>query len=378
MVTITATATDGSNKSGSCNITIPIPIAGITLNRTTAKLNPGKTITLVPTIIPENAADKSLKWDSSNKSIATVSNTGVVMPVSGVTSGTTIITVTANDDTSKSASCSIEITEESDWEEISKIAKAIAKDSKINNNSTRAIGTTEDGINYDIKVGDIYKVKSYNNIKRVRVIGFKHDDLVNQNVYGTSCSKAGITFDFMDFIVDNVKSLNTTATNSGGWAQSQLRKELNGYTTGSFVQNTSIGGIGNNLSNKNYIKQVKKEFAPYYNENTTEICNDYLWLLSSTEVTNSKRDDTAAGFTIAKEGKIYQFYNTGRTDFQGISIKYYNGVNDYGFCWWLRSPFLGNNEIKNSHFCIVWGDGRLVNGWFAANNEAYAAPGFCI
>ncbi len=43
---------------------------------------------------------------------------------------------------------------------------------------------TVEGKNRTINVGDIYDAK-YNGVKEeVRVLGFKHDDLVDQTVYG--------------------------------------------------------------------------------------------------------------------------------------------------------------------------------------------------
>ena len=73
-------------------------------------------------------------------------------------------------------------TPENPWAKIDRIAKAIANDNSITNNSTQATGTTEKGEAYDIKVGDILEVGYNGEAKRVRILGFKHDDLVDQSV----------------------------------------------------------------------------------------------------------------------------------------------------------------------------------------------------
>ena len=59
---------------------------------------------------------------------------------------------------------------ENPWAKIDRIAKAIANDNSITNNSTQATGITEKGENYDIKVGDILEVEYNGEAKRVRIL----------------------------------------------------------------------------------------------------------------------------------------------------------------------------------------------------------------
>ena len=73
-------------------------VTGVSLNKTTVYVAPGKTTTLVATVSPDDADDKSVTWNSSNTAVATVSNTGVVTVSPSATTGTTTtITVTTND-----------------------------------------------------------------------------------------------------------------------------------------------------------------------------------------------------------------------------------------------------------------------------------------
>ena len=54
--------------------------------------------------------------------------------------------------------------------------------------------------------------------------------------------------------------------NSGGWANTQMRKDLKRiYAKNAAAQSGAIGGLGANLSNKSYIKQVKKKYIATYN-----------------------------------------------------------------------------------------------------------------
>ena len=110
-VTITAKAGD---KSATCTVTVtakqgtedpedPIAVEGITLDKTTATVEEGATVTLTATVTPDNATDKTVTWSTSNETIATVSD-GVV---TGVKAGEVTITAKAGD---KSATCTVTVT----------------------------------------------------------------------------------------------------------------------------------------------------------------------------------------------------------------------------------------------------------------------------
>lgn len=82
------------------------PVAQITLKPTSLSLQEGKSSTIKVTIRPTDAANKSVKWSSSNTKVATVSN-GVVKAVKA---GSAKITCTAQDGSGISASCSVTVT----------------------------------------------------------------------------------------------------------------------------------------------------------------------------------------------------------------------------------------------------------------------------
>ena len=66
--------------------------SGVTLSKTKATIEKGKTLTLTPTVYPSKLTDKSVTWKSSNTSVATVTSAG---KVKGVKAGTTFITCTS-------------------------------------------------------------------------------------------------------------------------------------------------------------------------------------------------------------------------------------------------------------------------------------------
>ncbi|MDI9522510.1 MAG: Ig-like domain-containing protein [Bacteroidota bacterium] len=108
--TIRATANDDSGKYGECTVTVtpkPVPVTSVTLDKTTLTLEEEQTATLVATVLPDNATDKSLTWTSSDPTVATVDDQGVV---TALTAGTTTIRATANDDSGKYAECAVTVT----------------------------------------------------------------------------------------------------------------------------------------------------------------------------------------------------------------------------------------------------------------------------
>ena len=102
--TISATAQDGSGVSKTCQVEVKQYVTGITLGDLI--LSNGQNMTLTAIVTPSDASDKSLTWSSSNTSVATVSESGVVTAVS---EGTTTITAVAKDGSGKSASCLVRV-----------------------------------------------------------------------------------------------------------------------------------------------------------------------------------------------------------------------------------------------------------------------------
>ena len=82
-----------------------VSVTEVGLNKTSTTLVEGETETLVATVMPENATDKSVVWESSNESAATVSQEGLVTAVG---EGKATITVKTNDG-GFSASCEVTV-----------------------------------------------------------------------------------------------------------------------------------------------------------------------------------------------------------------------------------------------------------------------------
>jgi len=85
------------------------PSTSIELDQTVAEVVEGGTITLKATVTPLNAANNPLAWTSSNTSVATVNNEGLV---TALCVGKTTITATTTDGTELSASCELTVKSE--------------------------------------------------------------------------------------------------------------------------------------------------------------------------------------------------------------------------------------------------------------------------
>lgn len=87
-----------------------INVTGVTVAPTSATLKINGKQQLTATIAPANATDKAVTWKSSNTSVATVSESGLVK---GIAQGTAIITVTTHDG-NKTATATITVTNETE------------------------------------------------------------------------------------------------------------------------------------------------------------------------------------------------------------------------------------------------------------------------
>ena len=106
--TITATATDGSEVSATCKVTVtPILTESISLNKKELTIEKTDSVQLVATVLPETADDRTVTWTSSDEEIVAVSADGWVKALKA---GAATVTATANDSSKKMATCAVKVT----------------------------------------------------------------------------------------------------------------------------------------------------------------------------------------------------------------------------------------------------------------------------
>jgi hypothetical protein len=105
--TVIVITTDGS-KTAKCDVTVeprPIPVAGISLDKSSLELVEGEESSLIATIAPSDASNKTFTWSSSNSQVATVDDNG---KVKAIAPGTATITATTADG-GKTATCVVSV-----------------------------------------------------------------------------------------------------------------------------------------------------------------------------------------------------------------------------------------------------------------------------
>ena len=260
--------------------------------------------------------------------------------------------------------------------------------STLNNNEWSVIKSVSDagqGANYwsigDRKAvtlnGTVGKLSLSNVTTYAFIIGFNH----NASVEGTNrihfqLAKTALTGGTDVCLCDssynsNVSttgyfSMNSSRTNSGGWASSQMRTNICGTSLSSY-SGTIIAVIPAAL--RAVLKSVTK-----YTDNTANgggstasyvtATTDYFFLLSEFEVFGS----ISYGNTNEKNKQAqYAYYSAGNS-----KIKYKHDGTSTAALWWLRSPF-----ASSSHFFVfVYTDGTVAN--YYADRSLGFAPGFCV
>lgn len=135
--TITATAQANSTLKATCDVTVTVPLDSISLNQSKLFLIKDKTSALEVLFNPEDTTDsKDVIWSSSDKTVATVSDSGLV---TAMKEGTAIITAAVGD---KTAVCEVKVLEATDQI----VAKDIINKIKTAEDDIVTINLTKSGI----------------------------------------------------------------------------------------------------------------------------------------------------------------------------------------------------------------------------------------
>ena len=94
------------NVSASCLITVLQPVTSISLDRSSISLDSADNYQLSAYIYPSTASNKNVVWESSDPSVATVDDNGMV---TALKKGTTKITVKSTDGSNVSDSCTVTV-----------------------------------------------------------------------------------------------------------------------------------------------------------------------------------------------------------------------------------------------------------------------------
>ena len=209
---ITATTTDGTNKTASCDVKVDIKAKSISFSSTSYKITDlGQTPSFKPKILPENTANKNVTWKSSDSSIATVSSTTGV--INAVSNGTCKIIATTKDGTNLSASMDIIVDIKAKSVALDKTSLKIAS-----KNSTNKLVATVTPSQANQKVAwssSNGKIATVDSKGRVKAVSNGKCKIIATTTDGTnrtaSCDVTvdikfvtGISFDFNSYTITNV------------------------------------------------------------------------------------------------------------------------------------------------------------------------------
>ena len=180
------------------------------------------------------------------------------------------------------------------------------------------------------------------------ILGFDHDDL-------TGGGKAGMTIGMKNLLATTYR-MNATATNEGGWDESEMRTS---------TMATLLSQLPSDL--QGVIKQVNKKATAGGASTSITTSADKLWLLAEVEVDGT----TSAGY--ADEGEQYEYWKTVKDGTVAADRKKYlsNGSGSANG-WWLRSP-----SVSSSYAFRCIGSSGYVD-YISANGTCGVSFGFCI
>lgn len=162
--------------------------------------------------------------------------------------------------------------------------------------------------------------------------------------YSNENRTTNMAFELVE-ILPTTRQMNSTNTNAGGWAESLLRKNLNGLEGSTVNILSTLPADLQEVLEEVQIKSANGGSTNY--TGITESANK-LFLLSMAEVFST----TTAQYL--EEGSRWQYY--AQNDTNSARIKYRSGSAS---TWWFRSPYASNTNI----FGYVNG-----NGYSGGNN----------
>ena len=230
---------------------IPVSVTGVSLNQTTADVTRGGTLQLTATVAPSNADNQIVTWSSSNTSVATVSDDGLVTVASGAAVGSTATITVTTDDGNHTASCVVTVVRR----KVTGTATFTSSDFSSGTNKTATKGP--------IKL-DVSRVSgSYGNY--IQISGGNNSILSFTPISNESFEEATITDITITFLRygDNYNPTSITGPFSGGTGNgsndSSLNATYNGGETNSVVTTTLTA-----RNNRSTYMQITVEY--YYFE----------------------------------------------------------------------------------------------------------------
>lgn len=364
---------DGTTTAKSASWTIGKATGSITLSASSLSLTYPKTSGTITVTRPGSG---TVTASSGSTNIATVSVSGTTITVTAKATGSATITVNVGADTNYTAPSSKTFTVA-----VTLVSKTLSSNSWA---VIKAVSDAGQGANY-WSVGATKSVTINGKVGATTISNFQVDAFIigfnhNSGKEGSNrihflLGKIGGKFvGLVDSYYDpsgyattsGAFTMNTSDTNSGGWAKTQMRSIVLGAASDPTnpTANTLLAALPADL--RAVMKSVTK-----YTDNTGSGSNsasavtattDYLWLLAEFEVFGSR---TYANSSEPSSQAQYEYFKAGNS-----KIAYKHSAAETAAAWRLRSP----NYYNDGNFCAVdSGGGAYVSG---ARRSLALVPGF--
>lgn len=368
----TATFTPGSNYQFSDGTTTAKSITwkinkaagSLTLNKSSLTLSGGTT---TGTVTATRAGDGTISASSNKTSVATVSVSGTTITITAKASGAATITVSVAEGTNHTAPASktISVTVEMASPSLEDNTPATIKQAA---QSGQAANLWSAGDKMPIALNGTVGALTLGGTYYAFIIGFDHNSSVEGGnsihfQFGKNASGTDIAFvdaGYSSSYSSNASSrfvMNTSNTNSGGWASSYMRQTICAAFLSAMPtewQNVIVActkysdNTGGGSDTASYVTETQ----------------DKIWLLSEFEVFGSR---TGANSAEQNYQKQYAYYANGNS-----KVKYKHSDTATACYWWLRSVY----ATDTSYFRFVGTSG----GSFStdADYSGGFAPGFKV
>ena len=364
---------DGTTTAKSASWAIGKAAGSITLSASSLSLTYPKTSGTITVTRPGSG---TVTASSDNTNIATVSVSSTTITVTAKATGSATITVSVGADTNYTAPSSKTFTVA-----VTLVSKTLSSNSWA---VIKAVSDAGQGANY-WSVGDTKRITlngkvgayTFSNFNvDVFILGFNHNSgKEGSNRIHFLLGKIGGKFvGLVDSYYDpsgytttsGAFTMNTSDTNSGGWAKTQMRSTVLGAASDPTnpTANTLLAALPADL--RAVMKSVTK-----YTDNTGGGSNsasavtattDYLWLLAEFEVFGSR---TYANSSEPSSQAQYEYFKAGNS-----KIAYKHSAAETAAAWRLRSP----HSNYSTYFCAVDSGGGAY-GYYAHRSLALV-PGF--
>lgn len=306
--TFTVTVVQEANKQdGSANVD-PNPVTAVNVDKETLSLEVGGTATLTATVTPADATIKSVKWSSSNPSVAEVNPvTGFVTAVGG---GTSVVYATSSSNSGAADSCLVTVAGGGSTPTGVRFVTAITESAQLSSDYySEKNGRTYNPYNYEFKYDESNRLKEYYIYKG------KDGSLFEKLMLDYSIKdEVKVSEDYYEypwiFKLNAQGQVSEASTNDGyTWERISVEYDADGYISGATRESDMDSTETYNFewANGNMVRWVcptnepeynddregVSEFSPYLNNTLTSIdLNAFFFgLLENDDLFNSPNDD---------------------------------------------------------------------------------------